>query len=363
MTKIYFISFFLPLFIFTTNHSKAQSIDCAYPIIFLHGLTGNQESFDGVYTNSNFVACFGGLTDTYNAVLNATSETNIWGADDLPGTSDDDALLSFNNETNNLAPGCVYAINFNNYWNEDEANPQIETNGCSSPGLFESDSNESAIMKGGYALSDAIQKVLAANPDKEKVILVGHSMGGLNSREYLQRTENNDNSSAPKWWVDPSSSDGHKVVKLVTTATPHRGSNFFGNPWPFTDPKGAETRDGLPDISSEATRDLRFSYATGCGFLGLGSCPGAYLFGGDEDDLWGYWNEDVDCDGDETSTTVGINEAGSPNEWDGTRDNPAMPLPTNLRYTWITSDILLNFGDGIVDWDRQWLFSGNSTLR
>ena len=360
MNKTCFTIYFTILSFLIPYHSQAQVIDCAYPIIFIHGFTGNQESFDNVYTNANFVACYGDLADTYHAVLNATSETDIWGADGISGTNDDDVLLSFNNETNDLASGCIYAINFNNFWNEDEGDPMIEVNGCDSPGLFESDSNESAILKGGYALGDMIQKVLAANPDKEKVILVGHSMGGLTSREYLQRTVDNDNSSAPRWWVDPSSGDGHKVLKLSTTTTPHRGSNFFGNPWPFTDPDAAETRDGIPDIASEATRDLRYSYATGCGFLGLGSCPGAYLFGGNEDDLWGYWNEDVDCDGDETSTTVGINEAGSPDEWDGTKDNPAMPLPDNIRYTWITSDIPLDDGDGVVALDRQWLFSGST---
>jgi pimeloyl-ACP methyl ester carboxylesterase len=360
MNKAYPTYLLLILFVLATSRVVAQSIDCAYPIIFIHGFTGNQESFEGVYTNSNFVACYGDLTDTYNAVLNATNESNIWGADGLQGTSDDDVLITFDNETNDLAPGCVYAINFNNYWNENEANPEIDVNGCSSPGAFESDSNESAIMKGGYALADMIQKVLAANPDKEKVILVGHSMGGLTSREYLQRTENNDNTSAPRWWVDPIAADGHKVIKLATTSTPHRGSNFFGNPWPLKDSTAAETRDGLPDISSEATRDLRYSYSLGCGFLGLESCPGAYLFGGEEDDIWGYWNEDVDCDGDESSTIVGINEAGSPDEWDGTKDNPSMPLPTNLRYTWLTNDILLDDGDGVVAWDRQWLYTGNT---
>ncbi|MFT7606551.1 MAG: hypothetical protein ACI8VT_004154, partial [Saprospiraceae bacterium] len=152
MNKLYVASYLLLLSIFSLSHSEAQSIDCTYPIIFIHGFTGSQESFDGVYTDPNFVACYGDLTDTYHAVLNATSSSNIWGADGLQGTSDDDVLLSFNNETNDLAPGCVYTINFNNYWNEDEANPEIDINGCSSPGAFESDSNESAILKGGYAL-------------------------------------------------------------------------------------------------------------------------------------------------------------------------------------------------------------------
>ncbi len=353
LTVVILIILFSPFY-----EAKAQNIDCAYPILFLHGYTGNQESFEDVYTDANFVACFGDLSDTYHAVLNATSNTNIWGADGESGTSDDDVLISFDNETNELASGCIYAMNFNNFWNENESNPEIDINGCSSPGLFESDSNESAITKGGYALGKAIEKILAANPGKDKVILVGHSMGGLTSREYLQRTVDNDNISDPRWWVDPALDDGHKVLKLVTTSTPHRGSNFFGDTG-FTDHEAADDRDGTPDLFAEATRDLRYTY--GCGFLNLFSCPAPYLWGGSEEEVTAtFWNDDIDADGDENSIIVGINEAGSPDEWDGTKDNPSMPLPNNIRYTWITSDTPLNSGDGVVSWERQWLFNGST---
>ncbi len=345
--------------------SNSQNCDCPYPIIFLHGYTGSASTFDGSYNDSNFQGIWGGQTDIFHAVLNANTGTNIWGDDGVAGTTDDDVLVFFNNESNTLAPGCVYSMNFQNYWNEDESNPQIIINGCGSPSLLDNDSNESAIYKQGYALGKMIESVLAANPSADKVIVVGHSMGGLETREYLQRTNSSGN---PMWWVNPNQADGHQILKMITTSTPHRGSNFFGNPWPTIKNEDGELthgdRDGLPDISSEATRDLRWSYAFNpvdpaqCGWFQ--SCPGPYLWGGDEDNPWGYWNHDVNCDGDEDDTNiVGINEAGSSNAWDGTKDNPSMPLPHNLRYTWITSDVGTS-GDLVVDLDRQWIYSGST---
>jgi len=65
-----------------------------------------------------------------------------------------------------------------------------------------------------------IEAVLNSNPTKEKVIVVGHSMGGLEIREYLQR-------NGGQWWANNTS--GHGVKKAVTTVAPHLGSNFFGN--------------------------------------------------------------------------------------------------------------------------------------
>lgn len=346
------------------NNIFSQSGDCPYPVIFLHGWTGSESSFAPVYNNSDFQNIWGDLTDIFHAVVNAQEGTHIWGNDGIPYNNDDDVLVTFTNETNDLAPGCLYAINLDNYWNENTNNPQIYIHDGGSPSFTTSDSNESAIFKQGYALGEMIKKVLAANPGKEKVILIAHSMGGLESREYLQRR---DNSGTPMWWVDPTSPDGHKVAKLVTTTTPHRGSNTMGN---VSSDNGHEEdifRDGLPDLTSEAVRDLRYSY--GCGFLDLDDCPGNYLFGGDEDDIgtWFYTNADVDCDGNENNTNIiGINIKGTAQgfseDWHGTYDNPLIPLPTNVRYTWITSDIAFDSGDGVVAWSRQWLYNGSTPM-
>ena len=324
--------------------------DCPYPILFLHGYTGSQVSWEPFTGHPAVAAIWGPRADVFHAVLNAyEDEERIAGPDGVLDTPDDDVLVQFVNETNALAPGCLYADNFENWWNEDPANPRIEVNGDGSPGgslASESDSNEEAAWKQGYALGRMIARVLEANPGKDKVVLVGHSMGGLTAREYLQRR---DTGGRPMWWVDPDDPAGHHVAKLLTVGTPHRGSNFFGNPF-----RVDTTRDDLPDINSSAVRDLRYSY-----FCLFCDSPGPYLFGGHEGNGFGWHTDDVNCDGDENDVVAGIDidgrAQGFAKPWDGTTDNPALPLPRDVRYTWLTSD---NGGgdDDIVDLARQWLY-------
>ncbi|MEL6616695.1 MAG: hypothetical protein AAFQ43_13215, partial [Bacteroidota bacterium] len=353
--------------------------DCPYPVLFLHGYTGSQASWEPFTAEPDVVGLWGPRADVFHAVLNAyENEERIAGPDGILDTTDDDVLVTFVNETNTLAPGCVYASNWENFWNEDPADPLLEQNSGDSPGGFfasESDSNEEAGQKQGYALGRMIEAVLAANPGKDRVILVGHSMGGLVAREYLQRR---DASGTPMWWVEPLAADGHRVARVLTVGTPHRGSNLFGNPFrpetggvldgflprrgpdaPEAQPAGASgedaLRDGTPDINSAAVRDLRYNY-----FCFFCDAPGPYLFGGDEGDIAsGFHTDDVDLDGDESSLITGINIAGQlqgfSDAWDGTTDNPAMPLPTDVRYTWLTSDVGTS-GDLVVDLSRQWIY-------
>lgn len=326
--------------------------DCPYPILFLHGYTGSQRSWEPFTEHPAVAAIWGPRTDVFHAVLNAyENEERITGPDGLLDTPDDDVLVQFVNETNVLAPGCVYADNFENWWDENPAHPMIEVNGSGSPGgtfASESDSNEEAALKQGYALGRMIARVLEANPGKERVVLVGHSMGGLTAREYLQRRRGD---GTPRWWVDPATPGGHRVARVLTVGTPHRGSNFFGNPF-----RADSTGDGLPDINSSATRDLRYNY-----FCFFCSSPGPYLFGGQEGNGFGWHTDDVNCDGDANDRLAGINadgrDQGFGDPWDGTTDNPAFPLPIAVRYTWLTSD---NGGgdDDIVDLARQWLYDG-----
>jgi len=329
---------------------KAQC-DCAYPILFIHGWTGDYTSWDPLYTDADFMSAWGGLSDRYDAVLNATTQSNAYGADGTPLNADDDALFQFVNQPNDLLPGCIYAIDFDWFWNLDQTNPLLNLN---NPPSGESDSNSSSIEKQGWAVGQAITAILQANPLKEKVILAGHSMGGLAGREYLQRFENGSHT----WWVDPSDPvDGHKVAKLVTTGTPHRGSNAslgnLGSIFSF-------------DEQSEAVRDLRFSYSTG---ILSPRDPAPYLFYGPEDDNVDasyFKSGDVDCDGDyDTNLISSLNVEGIVNPWDGTYDNPSMPLPVNVKYSYYTSysaqDITLlqfNGGDGIVADERQWIYTG-----
>ncbi len=360
--------FLISLFTFKLN---AQIGDCPYPVIFVHGWVSDDTYWEPTTKNSDFNAVWGNFAGTFHAVLNATDtherdllnnitlkNDDLFGPDGIfnDDGQNDDVQWIFPNENNVLNAGCIYAINWNNGI---KANGDLETYSLfnDSPCLSCSDSNESGIMKQGYALKQAISAVLAANPTKDKVLLVGHSMGGLGSREYLQRL---DASSNPRWWVDPSLADGHKVVKLVTVGTPHRGSNSFGNVSFSKEP--SLSLDVSFDLRSEGVRDLRYSYAAASG----PDVAGAYLFGGDEADIpdyfpW-YWSEDVNCDGDEDDTVIGINNAGSPRAWDGTTDNPSMPLPLNVRYTYYVSNLLAAGGDGVVEDDRQWIYNGGDGI-
>ncbi len=346
---------FAILFLFNILPSKTYAqCDCAYPILFLHGWTGDATSWEPTYTDANFMSAWGGLSDTYDAVLNAYPDmSSAFGPDGVPYNIDDDVIFQFVNDPNDLAPGCLYAIDYGWFWNQDPSDPQINTSGTAGG---ESDSNQSSAEKQGYAVGRAIDAILAANPGKEKVILIGHSMGGFGSREYLQRYEN----GAPTWWVDPADPvNGHKVAKLVTVGTPHRGSNAtalgLGGLFSF-------------DEQSEAVRDLRFSYYCGL-FCGRITAP--YLFSGSEDPNVIQSTRDsydVDCDGDvDTNPIIPLNQIGSPDPENGTTDNPNMALPTNLKYTYYSSysgslgtTNSGEGGDGVVDSRRQWLFTGGN---
>ncbi len=361
----------LILFFYTASFATAQTAvgDCPYPILLLHGWNSNETAFAPLYNNTDFKNIWGPLSDIFDAVVNATTSTNIWGADGLPNTPDDDVLVQFVNKSNVLAPGCVYVDNFENFWNQNAANPTLDPNGDWTSNSGQSDSNESASKKRGYAVGKAIGRILAANPGKDKVIVAGHSMGGVDIREYLQRTEN----GTHPWWQP----DGqHHVARVITAGAPHRGSNSFGNPAPPVTPNHDTPVGGLrntnPDLYSEGIRDLRYSIA--CGFANLSNCKSLYLYGGDEPSLGSfYWNNDVDCDGDGTSTNVvGLNVAGAVNAWDGTNENPAIPLPSDVHYTYFVTNYF-NIGcsggpapfqyvgcggDGVVDDERQWIYTG-----
>ncbi len=69
-------------------------------------------------------------------------------------------------------------------------------------------STQLAISQQGKELAEAINLVKRIN-NEDKVILIGHSMGGLASREYLQ-----------------SSYYKNDVAGFVSVGTPHQGSNF-----------------------------------------------------------------------------------------------------------------------------------------
>ena len=254
---------FVLLFIFLGFGGVGQR-KLPYPIILVHGLSGNYQSWNdfALYLNNNV-----GLNVPINSYTNSLDfnlncdgniNTSSYGIDYCDITN-----------TSYLTNCDAYIVDFNH-----------GTKG-----------NQSAIFKQGLAIRDAIKHVRNVT-GSDKVILMGHSMGGLAARDYLQ------NSS--KWQSDGQ----HHVAKLVTVGTPHGGSNGSGF--------GIFT-----DELSEAVRDLRYSYTT--------NYVGAYLFGGIESSsritgrLSNFNNIDVNCNGTIGNSITGINQNATyylPNEVD-----------------------------------------------
>ncbi|MBU1020292.1 MAG: hypothetical protein KJ847_03690, partial [Firmicutes bacterium] len=226
----------------------------------------------------------------------------------------------------------IFAINF-----KEERVDEANNAGTLWTDLFDY-SDQAAIYKQGKALGKMIDEVISFT-GTEKVILVGHSMGGLAIREYLQRRSEIDGTH--QWWSD---NNNHKVARVVTIGTPHLGSNAW-----FEE----NVKSGLPNNESEALRDLKYSFASGNN--------GTYLFGGSESDITGFWNSDVNCDGDTDDLIAGISN--------GTTYNINLPLPLDIKYTWIVSDTDNGEeggyfsgvpGDGCVLANKQWLYIGSS---
>ena len=277
--------------------SKSSIMNFPYPVIFIHGLKGFGESWLGCYinlfnrgwTNGGFLKfCLNMYDISYVAdYCNLTTDVNSF----IPS---------------NLQSADYYKIEFD-----------CQTNGvCHTSNSHYIESNQSAIIKQGYALGIAIDKVLNAT-GKEKVILIGHSMGGLAAREYIQNSVH---------WKTNS----HRVAKLITSGTPHMGSDltgvFFGG---FL---GYEER-------SEAVRDLRDYYQ-------FSMQDGAYLYANNiyETDawirnslLWNYRNVDVNCNGQEGDPlNVGLNDRIAPQDLDyaciyGTDDIVVTSYSSNLK--------------------------------
>jgi len=322
-----------------------QTGSAPYPIIFVHGL----DSYDSTWTQTmdtlaKYLASPYSSNSVGHFVLNAWGEeygydvTNYKGNNNVLGDLDDDVQYY----TSDIANGSIFAVNFKNFW--DWTLPAIYLYDAATPlGDNQSLSNQSSIYKQGYALKVMIQKVLSVT-GAQKVILVGHSMGGLAIREYLQRQEGGQH----KWWLYPTAADGHRVARVVTIGTPHLGSNYMN------------LKNGkIPSPYSEAIRDLRYDYDDLTGHAPNPSLDdGVYLFGGVETYVpTSFHNQDVNCNGYIGDAIDGINDG----DYNGA-SNPNMPLPGNIDYTWITSSYNTNFDDGIVSLDRQYLWYEGDTL-
>ncbi|MBX7043020.1 MAG: hypothetical protein K1X85_08965 [Ignavibacteria bacterium] len=309
--------------VFCINLSDAQSGMSPYPVIFVHGLNSDDQTWNTVTAQLSTVWEMN-EDHTLHFVLNARGgDTTLYMQDVLSPLRD-----AGGNIVNVIGASDIYTVNFGNFWNRNPSDPRIILYSNTTPGSSQSPGNQSAISKQAFALSIAIDSVLRIT-GAEKVILVGHSMGGLAIREYLQRTEN----GSPKWWIDPQDTViGHKVAKVVTTGTPHLGTNVTSIPL-FT-----------IDNNSEAMRDMRISYTNGQ--------AGAYLFSNNELNVTtNFYNRDIDCNNLTGDQVSGISSGNS--------FNSALPLPPNVIYTYITSNYLGLGTDLAVSTSRQWLYSGS----
>jgi pimeloyl-ACP methyl ester carboxylesterase len=263
----------ITFFVVTFSLVSAYCQKLPYPIIFIHGLNSNSKVWDeqrDFLLSKNLT--YGGridfsLNDDGN---NSTSNKLLY-----PAIGADIALYT---DYSTLLSGDFYRLNFD-INNIGQLFPSDDGSGFN-----DMLSNESAIVKQGLALKYAIQMVLLKT-GKDKVILMGHSMGGLCAREYLQNSSN--------WQADGQ----HHVAKLTTTGTPHGGYTGYG-------------LSPTIDFRSEAYRDLKTSYV-------VSGDNGVYLFGGAENYatmnnnlIYNFYNVDVNCNGVDTdnSNIIGLNQ-------------------------------------------------------
>lgn len=254
-----FISFF----------SQAQRT-LPYPIIFVHGWVGSDATWygmgdflkgQGVSVSLDNTARRGGYGSRLDFHLNADGNNANSYLDRTGGPYYYWDVYDYNSYVN--PDNDIFFVNFDN-----DVIPPLAT----SKRL----SNQAAIVKQGFAVGLAVKKVLNATK-ASKVILVGHSMGGLAIREYLQNSVN--------WLLG----DGqHRVAKLVTIGTPHGGSNS----------NSGDLASLFGSIEwSEAVRDLRYPAS----YTSSAVARGVYLYGGDERNINRlgneYYNNDVNCDG------------------------------------------------------------------
>ena len=150
---------------------QSNNIKLPYPIIFIHGLNSNADTWAAT---ANFMISQYGLAvgGRFDYCLNYDGNNTIANTNFYPTANADIAVF-----TGTWIAGDFYYVNFD-----------VGNDGVYSPAVLASDqvwSNQSAVAKQGMALRDAIYRVLQLT-GREKVILMGHSMGGLAAREYLQ---------------------------------------------------------------------------------------------------------------------------------------------------------------------------------
>src|SRR6266496_88608 len=147
----------LAILMYWLNGSAHALNEPEHPIIFIHGFAGSAESWRG----------FGEFLSK-NGWRNGGVATVDPGSGRLRGV---------------LASGDFYVLQF-------------------------SSNDELTLDRQGSEVGLLVESVLRRNPNKKKVVIVAHSMGGLGARSYLQFR-----------------SGGEKVFHLITVGTPHLGAD------------------------------------------------------------------------------------------------------------------------------------------
>lgn len=265
------------LLILLSNLAFAQR-KLPYPIVLVHGWSAKAETWDDFTTYLS--------TQAELSICPKPLKFNLNFDNDVSKSIIPNDIA--NEDLSNLGNHDVYLIDFK--WNATET------------------SNQGAATKQGYALNLAINEIIKQSKC-QRVMILGHSMGGLAARELVQNP------------VYENIED--KVAKIVTIGTPHQGSNFASLDINLMKSLGK-------DIRSEAVRDLRTSYTN--------DKSGVYLFGGIENTQQiqlgtsSYYNVDVNCNGLVGETITGLNQRG---------------LKTIIDYACIIGKSSGN-GDGIV---------------
>ena len=284
--------------IYVTSNVVGQQ-NLPYPVILVHGLNSLDTTWNSFKNDvkNNYGYSFGGNMDFCLNQDSDITKSNL--NTDVKDWSD----------TTHIKNGDFYTVNFD-----------IDNLGNKYPKV-DIESNQSAAIKQGWAIQQAVRHVLKVT-GKNKVILFGHSMGGLASREYLQ--------DSLKWQPDGK----HHIAKLGTFGTPHGGSNSSSNGIGILF-LGLFT----PNEQSEAVRDLRLTYD-------FSNDSGVYLYGGLESynvmktpSFDGpYYNINVNCNGYIGDQIIGLNHK---------------TIPIDLPYTCIigydVSSSLCDSCDGVVN--------------
>ena len=150
-----------------------------YPIIFIHGLASSAETWAAYidYLINNAKWTFGGIP-SYNHGTKMV---------DISCPTNPNPVIKCTGNAGNF-----YTLNF-------------------------SDNQDLSLDRQGGELAAIIKAVLDKNPGTTKVLLIGHSLGGLAARAYLQGLAQAPDAAAPIAYQGD-------VAKFISIATPHQGS-------------------------------------------------------------------------------------------------------------------------------------------